>query len=919
MVDLARIVGSAHVSNRDADRLAYGRDAWARDVMRMRSGEVPSAPQCVVWPGTAAEVADVLALAEKQGLAVVPYGAGASSVGSARPAEGGIVLDLKRMRAIRSFNETNLIAEVEAGVIGKRLEMQLNARGYTLGHFPPSLGNSTLGGWLATRSAGQMSTRYGKIEDMTLGLEVATAGRVRRAIMRPRPAKGVDFNSLFLGAEGTFGAITAARLRVRPLVAAPTFTGFRFASLSAGIETLRRIMQAQLRPAVLRLYDGVDTLVGLVPGTADRRDEVRALDPLTDRAQSVLDEVTKRLPGWAASGRIAQRLRTSFMQGTVRAVIGSPMMLNRALKALPEDCLLVMGFEGQPALVSAELAEAKAIALSVGGVDLGPEPGEQWYQNRFKAPFRQPKVYAAGLFMDTFEATATWDRLIPMYRAVKRAMTTDAVVMAHFAHAYPTGCAVSFTFAATGPDPRDATAGLARYDRIVDQAIQAVHETGGSVGHHHGIGTARASAMAREHGPGGLRILGAIKHGLDPSGIMNPGKLGLPVVPLPRPRTASAEEKGFAAAVTAAVGESNVVSSGTRTTVRPPDENALAAVLRVAHSRGLAVFCDQTGFRPAAKAVQLDLRRLEGVPRMSTHAQFVEAEGGVVVHRLEALLHQHGLTMGPLHPRSLLRTVGAALSRNLLLRRSTADGDLAGLCMRVRALVANGTVVETRLAPRPSAGPDIGRTFIGGQGRLGIITKAVLRVRSIPRFSDDVCYDLDGLEAALATARRVLQRDIRPAAARLVPLDDGAVRFALRLVAPSEAHLRAQRTILSTAAREAGATDIGAVVGLAEGGVFDTVVEAPLSWGQSPAAMRAVTEVGCDDVWLDFLTAEGVTIVCRVPDADTRRAAVAALTALGAPIVAGDPGEARSPFDDALEATARLLDPSGVFRARSPA
>ena len=940
VVDLARIVGAPHVSNRDVDRLAYSHDAWTRDVMLLRTGEVPAAPECVVWPGTAEEVAEVLALAVDRSIVVVPYGAGASMVGSARPSSGGLVIDLKRMRTIRRLDETNLRVEVEAGIIGERLEQHLNARGYTLGHLPPSLGSSTVGGWLATRSAGQMSTRYGKIEDIALGLQVATQDGVQRVTSKPRPADGVDFTALLMGSEGTLGVITAAELRIRPLPVSSSYFGVRFASVTAGLEAVRQIMQAGLRPSVLRLYDGADTLVGLVPGSAGLRDESRALDPLTDRAQSLFDDLTRRVPGWNASGRFADRMRKTLMRGTVKAVMGAPMVLNRALEALPDDCMLVMGFEGQPALVAAELAAAQAIANKTGGVDLGSEPGEQWLKNRGNAAFRQSKLFASGLFMDTFEAVATWDRLLPMYRSVKKAIAADAVVTAHFAHAYTTGCAVSFTFAGAGADLRDARGGLTRYDRILRHALQAVHETGGSVAHHQGIGEARAQAMTREHGPGVMRVLTAVKHGLDPAGIMNPGKLGLKSTFTMSPnriRIADADEAGFADAVVAAVGERNVTISGTRTTIRPPDEGALAAVLRVAHRRGLSISTDQTGFRPRPKFVQLDLRRLDGVSRISGHGLFVEAEAGVIVHRLEALLQQHDLTLGPLHPRSLLRTLGAALARNLLIRRSVRDGDLGGLCMRVRGLLANGAVFETRLVPRSAAGPAIARAFVGGQGRLGVITQAVLRVRSVPRHVADVGYRVADLEAALAVARRTLQRDVRPWAARLIPdatngaagaangaagaahaanSAPGGVCVALRLVGASADHLRAQQAILRSAAREFDAVDLEEARGLAEGGIFDAVIEAPTTWSQAKAAVAAVQAAGSAEVWLDFLSPEGLTLVARVPDPDVRRSVATALAALPAPLVAGSPVDLKAPFEAALDRTAMLLDPSGVFRPR---
>ncbi|MEO1336744.1 MAG: FAD-binding oxidoreductase, partial [Myxococcota bacterium] len=324
IVDLARIVGAPHVSNRDADRLAYSRDSWTRDLLLLRAGQVPAAPSCVVWPGTAEEVSEVLSMAQTHGVPVVPYGTGASVVGGARPSAGGIVLDLKRMRALRKLDEINLVVEVEAGIIGERLERRLNQHGYTLGHFPASIPCSTLGGWLATRSAGYMSTRYGKIEDMALGLEVVTPGRVRTTISKPRPTGGIDFNAMIMGSEGTLGAITAAHLRIRPLPASRSFAGMRFNSVQAGVEALRQIMQAGLRPSILRLYDGVDTWVGLVPGAADRWDETRLLDPLTDRAQLVFDSLAQRVPGLNASGRIAQRFRKTLLQTTVRTVMGAP-------------------------------------------------------------------------------------------------------------------------------------------------------------------------------------------------------------------------------------------------------------------------------------------------------------------------------------------------------------------------------------------------------------------------------------------------------------------------------------------------------------------------------------------------------------------------------------------------------------------
>lgn len=940
VVDLARIVGAQHVSNLDADRLAYSHDCWPRDLMRLRSGEVGAAPALVVWPGTPEEVARVLKYAEEHELPVVPYGAGSGVAGGARPSQGGVVMDLKRLRAIRRLDADNLRAEIEVGVIGERLERSLNRSGFTLGHFPSSILCSTLGGWLAARSAGQMSTLYGKIEDMTFGLEVATPGRVRRLMLGPRPANGPDFNALIIGSEGVFGAITAAEVRIRRLPASQQMLGVRFPNVGAGVEAVRKLLRVGLRPSVVRLYDALDTLMGRGHGDAEDHDEVRSFDVLAQRMQAMAGEVQRRVPG----GALAGRLRSALVKGTVKAVLGAPMLLNRSLSVLPEDCLLVLGFEGHPALVKAELELAKTICAAESGEDLGPGPGVHWLENRYNVSFKQSKVYAAGLFVDTMEVAATWDRLLPLYRAVRKAVSKDAVVMAHFSHAYGEGCSIYFTFAGVAGDPSDPTDAIARYDRIWKNALVAVHEAGGTISHHHGVGESKAQAMAREHGPGGMRLLGALKRAFDPSGVLNPGKLGLETARRPPLRAAAARlapADDLPAEIALAVGERNVERGGLRTKVRPPDESALAAVLRVAHARGLTVLTDQTGFRPPPKSVQVDLSRLDGVTRISEHSLFVEVEAGMRVEALERMLNGHGMTLGYVHPRAVTRSVGAAISRNLLVRRGIAFGDLRDLCFAVRGLLANGAPIETRPVPRAAVGPDLDRAFVGGHGRLGVITKATLRVALLPDHRAHLVYALPDPARGIDAARRVFKRGIKPAAARVTTGESGAL-VAFELVAPSERVLEAQRAILSSAVAEAGGEPAEAA-GLALEGRFDAVVEAAVLWTQAAGTLAVMAEASGDEAWVDFMAPEGVTVVTRVADAEARARAAEAAVESGGRVVAGsrdlarfdqssfafdmgahwrdivvDDGSRRraGPYDDVLRALSRELDPSGVFRGR---
>jgi alkyldihydroxyacetonephosphate synthase len=926
VVDLARIVGAQSVSTQDADRLAYAHDAWARDLMRIRAGEVPAAPSCVVWPETPDEVARVLQLAERVQVAVVPYGAGSGVAGGARPSSGGIALDLKRMRQIRALDEKSLRVEVECGIIGERLERALNDRGYTLGHFPSSIVCSTLGGWLAARSAGQMSTLYGKIEDMTLGLEVASPGRVRRLMAGPRPESGPDWNALLIGSEGTLGAITAAELRLRPVPASRDMRGFRVPDVRAGIEAIRKILRANIRPAVVRLYDALDTLMGRGHGEEDEREkEASSFEALGAKAQDLVGDLSRLIPG-LQSGRVAERVTKSLVRGTVRAVLGSPLIVNRALEVLPEDCLLILGFEGQPALVHAEAEAAREICAAEGATDLGPGPGEHWLKNRYNVSFKQSKMFESGVFVDTMEVAATWDRLLPMYRAVRRAIAKDAIVMAHFSHAYGEGCSVYFTFGGGLGDPKRTAEALDRYDRLWKNALIAVHETGGTISHHHGIGELKAHAMAREHGPGGMRLLSAVKDALDPAGILNPNKLGLE--PMRRPiarRGAEKGERGLPKEIAIAVGERNINVHGSRTSVRPPDESALAAVLRVAQARSIAVVTDQTGFRAPPGAVHIDLSRFEGVARISEHSLFVEAEAGVVVEKLERMLNGHGMTLGAVHPRAIMRTIGAAVARNLLVRRGTAFGQLDDLAFAVRGLLANGAPIETRPVPRSATGPELDRAFIGADGRLGIITKVTLRVAAVPRIKEALAFEMSTIDDAMECARLVLHHGVRPSAARVFTAESGATA-AFDLAAGSEEIMKGAIAIVSSAAAHVGGQRMEGE-GLATAGRFDAVVEVAQLWSRSVETMLAMREAAGGEAWMDFLAPEGVSIVARVLDATTRHATAEAGRALGGRVVAGARAEHAedeealdtSPYEDVLRSLASTLDPSGVFRARTPA
>ncbi len=500
---LAACVGADHVRTDAPDRDAYSRDLWPRSQLERLAGDPPTRPLAVVWPGDAAEVAEVVRLCAERGAPIVPFGAGSGVCGGARPDRGGVVLDVKRLKALRRVDPVAGEIEVEAGMMGELLERRLEHRGLTLGHFPSSIVCSTVGGWLAGRSAGQCSSRYGKIEDMVVDVEVVTGdGVIRRTPRADALGPGPDWNQVFVGSEGTLGVITAATLRVHPQPAERAFGGWLMPDYRAGLAVMRGAMQAGDRPAVLRLYDALDTfMVGANPHAAEG------------------GGVLSRLKGLLSAGHGGGPSRLKHT--VLRTVLGSPALTNAAVRALPARCLLITVCEGKADEVAAAHARLERLAAAAGGEHLGEGPGRTWLAHRHDVSFKQSKIYEAGCFVDTFEVATTWARLPALYEGVRRAVGPHVLVMAHFSHAYPGGCSIYFTFAGTG---RDAAGMRRTYDAAWRAGLDTAQAHGAVIAHHHGAGLSRRAHMPAAHGEA-RRWFDALKATLDPAGIFNPGKL----------------------------------------------------------------------------------------------------------------------------------------------------------------------------------------------------------------------------------------------------------------------------------------------------------------------------------------------------------------------------------------------------------
>ena len=432
------------------------RDWWPQAMIWALDGQVAARAGAVVSPRTADEVSAVLAVCNDAKVPVTPAAGRSGVCGASVPLHGGVVLDLCGFTGIVDVDATSLVLDVAPGTFGDHLEHELRREhGLTLGHWPQSVALSTVGGWLACRSAGQLSTRYGKIEDMVLGLDVALAdGRRITTGGAPRAAAGPDLNQLFVGSEGTLGVITGARLRLHPAPVHERRCAYAFASFEAGLDVMRRVLQRGGTPAVLRLYDAAE---------ADR----------------------------------------TYKTG------------DRAL-------LLVLD-EGEGAAVDSTMELVAEVCRDAERAD--PEHVSHWLEHRNDVAALEALI-SRGYVVDTMEVVGRWRDLPAIYASTVAAIQGvegTIAASAHQSHSYTDGGCLYFTFAAkTEPDDRD------RYYREAwDAGTRAVLAARGALSHHHGVGLNRSRFMAEALGPA-FDVLAALKRALDPNGILNPGKLGLP-------------------------------------------------------------------------------------------------------------------------------------------------------------------------------------------------------------------------------------------------------------------------------------------------------------------------------------------------------------------------------------------------------
>jgi alkyldihydroxyacetonephosphate synthase len=491
LTELADAVGAENAVQDDLDRIVHTYGKSARDLLRIRVGDIPRVPDVVVYPGDEAEVQLVVDRAVAADAVIIPYGGGSNISGSLHAPEDEtrpvISLDLGRLDQVIDIDEESGLARVQAGVQGPDLEEQLGARGWTLGHFPDSFTHSTLGGWVATRSSGMQSDKYGDISDIARGMRVVMPGKVLQVRPLPHTSTGPSVREMVLGSEGRLGVITEVTVQVHRIPEVRLILGYLFPSWEAGLAAMHDISTSDAHPSITRVSDAKETAFSF----ATRRKSSRV---------SISSLISK----------------------------GLMKVLQRRGWKLDEVCLSFIGYEGGKPHVARQKAIVKDIVGRHGGIVVGKGPGELYDQKKFDTPYIRDFLLDRGAIGDVSETAAPWSKLMPLYTNVLAAaekvfahLGVSGWIMCHLSHSYHSGACLYFTFAFKhdGVDP------LGQYEQLKNAIQQAFVDSAGTLSHHHAVGTEHAAWLEQDISAPGVHMIDGLFMAMDPGRNFNPGKI----------------------------------------------------------------------------------------------------------------------------------------------------------------------------------------------------------------------------------------------------------------------------------------------------------------------------------------------------------------------------------------------------------
>jgi alkyldihydroxyacetonephosphate synthase len=491
LAELRDAVGSENAVQDDLDRIVHTYGKSARDLLRIRAGDIPRVPDAVVYPGDEAEVQLIVDRAVAADAVLIPYGGGSSFSGSLHAPEDEtrpvISVDLGRLNQVIDIDEDSGLARIQAGAQGPDLEEQLGARGWVLGHYPDSFTHSTLGGWVATRSSGMQSDKYGDISDIARGMRVVMPGKVLQLRPLPSTSTGPSVREMVLGSEGRLGVITEVTVQVHRIPELRVILGYLFPSWEAGLAAMQEISTSDAHPSITRVSDAKETAFTFATRKKSSRISISSL-------------VSK----------------------------GLMKVLERRGWNLDEVCLSFIGYEGGKAHVARQKKIVKDIVGKHGGILVGKGPGELYDQKKFDTPYIRDFLLDRGAIGDVSDTAAPWSKLLPLYRNVIAAaekvyaqLGVAGWIMCHLSHSYHSGACLYFTFAFKhdGVDP------LGQYEPLKNAIQQAFVDSGGTLSHHHAVGTEHAAWLEQDISAPGVHMIDGLFTAMDPGRNFNPGKI----------------------------------------------------------------------------------------------------------------------------------------------------------------------------------------------------------------------------------------------------------------------------------------------------------------------------------------------------------------------------------------------------------
>jgi alkyldihydroxyacetonephosphate synthase len=489
--ELAEAIGAENARQDDLERIVHTYGKSVRDLLRLRAGDIPRVPDVVVYPANEAEVQQIVDHAVAADAVIIPYGGGSNISGSLHAPEDEtrpvISVDLGRMNQVIEIDEESGLARIQSGAQGPDLEKQLIDQGWTLGHFPDSFTHSTLGGWVATRSSGMQSDKYGDIADIARGMRVVMPGKVLEVRPLPHTSTGPSVREMVLGSEGRLGVITEVTVQVHRIPEVRVILGYLFPSWEAGLAAMQEISTSDAHPSITRISDAKETAFSFA--TRKKSSKISISSLISKGLMKVLER-----RGWK----------------------------------LDEVCLSFIGYEGGKAHVARQKKIVKDIVSKHGGILLGKGPGELYDQKKFDTPYIRDFLLDRGAIGDVSETAAPWSKLLQLYRNVMTAaekvyaqLGVTGWIMCHLSHSYHSGACLYFTFAFKhdGVDP------LSQYEPLKNAIQQAFVDSDGTLSHHHAVGTEHAAWLEQDISAPGVHMIDGLFTAMDPGRNFNPGKI----------------------------------------------------------------------------------------------------------------------------------------------------------------------------------------------------------------------------------------------------------------------------------------------------------------------------------------------------------------------------------------------------------